>query len=125
MRVFLKFILDEHMYLLYNFVIWVIMIMKINRAYQFRLYPTKEQEVLIHKTFGCTRFVYNYCLYLKRNNKYLTKFDLIKELPGLKKDHSFLKEVDSCSLQNAITDLMVGFGLLGKRLYAIIFSVIA
>ena len=101
------------------------MIMKINRAYQFRLYPTKEQEVLIHKTFGCTRFVYNYCLYLKRNNKYLTKFDLIKELPRLKKDYSFLKEVDSCSLQNAITDLMVGFGLLGKRLYAIIFSVIA
>ena len=83
--------------------------MKIHRAYGFRLYPTKEQEVLIHKTFGCTRFVYNYCLDLKRNNKYLTKFDLIKELPRLKKEHSFLKEVDSCSLQNAITDLMVGF----------------
>ena len=85
------------------------MIMKILKAYQFRLYPTKEQEVFIRKTFGCTRFVYNYCLDLKRNNKYLTKFDLIKELPRLKKEHPFLKEVDSCSLQNAITDLMVGF----------------
>ena len=113
------------MYLLIFLLSGVIMIMKINRAYQFRLYPTKVQEVLIHKTFGCTRFVYNYCLDLKRNNKYLTKFDLIKELPGLKKDYSFLKEVDSCSLQNAITDLMVGFGLFEKRLYAIIFSVIA
>ncbi len=83
--------------------------MKIHKAYKFRMYPTKEQEVLIHKTFGCTRFIYNYCLDLKRNNKYLTKFDLMKELPPLKKEYPFLKEVDSCSLQNAITDLMVGF----------------
>ena len=85
------------------------MIMKIYKAYQFRLYPTKEQEVFIRKTFGCTRFVYNYCLDLKRNNKHLTKFDLMKKLPRLKKEYPFLKEVDSCSLQNAITDLMVGF----------------
>ena len=85
------------------------MIMKIHRAYKFRLYPTKEQIVLIHKTFGCTRFVYNYCLDLKRKNKYLTKFDLIKELPKLKKEYPFLREVDSMSLQNTITDLMVGF----------------
>ena len=63
--------------------------MKIHKAYQFRLYPNEEQIALIHKTFGCTRFVYNYCLYLKRNNKYLTKFDLIKELPGLKKTIHF------------------------------------
>ena len=83
--------------------------MKIHRAYKFRLYPTKEQIVLIRKTFGCTRFVYNYCLDLKRNHKYLTKFDLMKELPKLKKEYPFLKEVDSCSLQNVITDLMTGF----------------
>ena len=87
----------------------VIMIMKIHRAYKFRLYPTKEQIVLIRKTFGCTRFVYNYCLDLKRHNKYLTKFDLMKELPNLKKEYPFLKEVDSCSLQNTITDLMASF----------------
>ena len=85
------------------------MIMKIHRAYKFRLYPTKEQVVYIRKTFGCTRFVYNYCLDLKRKNKYLNKFDLIKELPKLKKEYPFLREVDSMSLQNTITDLMVGF----------------
>ena len=85
------------------------MIMKIHRAYKFRMYPTKEQAVLIHKTFGCTIFVYNYCLDLKRNNNYLTKFDLMKELPKLKKEYPFLKEVDSMSLQNVITDLMAGF----------------
>ena len=86
-----------------------VIVMKIHRAYEFRLYPNKEQEMLIHKTFGCTRFVYNYCLDLKRNNKYLTKFDLMKEMPRLKKEYPFLKEVDSMSLQNTITDLMVGF----------------
>ncbi len=31
-------------------------------AYQFRLYPNEEQEVLINKTFGCTRLIYNIML---------------------------------------------------------------
>ena len=31
----------------------------VNRAYKFRIYPTKEQAVLFHKTFGCCRFIYN------------------------------------------------------------------
>ena len=30
-----------------------------NRAYKFRIYPNREQEVLMKKTFGCCRFVYN------------------------------------------------------------------
>ena len=30
-----------------------------NKAYKFRLYPTPEQEILLVKTFGCVRFVYN------------------------------------------------------------------
>jgi len=33
-----------------------------NKAYKFRLYPTKEQEQLLAKTFGCVRFVYNQML---------------------------------------------------------------
>lgn len=32
---------------------------KQNKAYKFRLYPTDEQALMIHKTFGCVRFVYN------------------------------------------------------------------
>jgi len=27
--------------------------MLVNKAYKFRIYPTKEQEILITKTFGC------------------------------------------------------------------------
>ena len=29
------------------------------KAYKFRIYPTKDQEVLIRKTFGCARYIYN------------------------------------------------------------------
>ena len=31
-------------------------------TYKFRLYPTKEQEVLLAKHFGTVRFVYNWAL---------------------------------------------------------------
>ncbi|WP_348982936.1 helix-turn-helix domain-containing protein [Desulfosporosinus sp. FKA] len=30
-----------------------------NKAFKYRLYPSPEQEILINKTFGCVRFVYN------------------------------------------------------------------
>lgn len=29
------------------------------RAYKFRFYPTPEQKLLLEKTFGCVRYVYN------------------------------------------------------------------
>ena len=30
-----------------------------NKAYKFRIYPNEEQRILIAKTFGCVRFIYN------------------------------------------------------------------
>lgn len=32
------------------------------KAYKFRLYPNTNQKILINKTFGCVRFVYNHFL---------------------------------------------------------------
>ena len=32
---------------------------KMNKAYKFRIYPNEEQRILIAKTFGCVRFIYN------------------------------------------------------------------
>jgi len=43
--------------------------MIVNKAYKFRLYPNKEQEILINKTFGCCRFVFNHFL-AKWDNTY-------------------------------------------------------
>ena len=41
--------------------------MIINKGYKFRLYPNEEQIILINKTLGCTRLVYNYYLDKKIN----------------------------------------------------------
>lgn len=32
------------------------------RAFKYRIYPTKEQEILMSKMFGCVRFVFNWAL---------------------------------------------------------------
>ena len=39
------------------------------KAYKYRIYPNKQQEEQIHKTFGCCRFVYNQTL-AHRKEKY-------------------------------------------------------
>lgn len=76
-----------------------------NRAYKFRLYPTKEQSILINKTFGYTRLIYNMCFVKKKNNSELSCYDLIKEIPKFYLEYPFLKEVDSCTLRCAIFNL--------------------
>jgi putative transposase len=73
-------------------------------SYKFRLSPTPEQEVLLAKHFGCCRWVYNYFLgkrieEYKINKKTLKRSENEKELPLLKKDKIWLKEVGSQSLQ--------------------------
>ena len=78
--------------------------MNIYKSYQFRLYPNRWQIVMIQKTFGCTRLVYNH--YLERRKKdHLTCFDTIKDLPNLYQEYPFLKEIDSCSLRCSLFDL--------------------
>lgn len=77
--------------------------MKINKAYKFRLYPNKEQETMFYKTTGCCRFIYNYFLdqsikRYRKEKKFLFKYDMTYQLPELKKQYPFLKEVNSQSL---------------------------
>lgn len=36
-----------------------------NKSFKVRIYPNKEQQILIDKTFGCARFIYNFMLNLK------------------------------------------------------------
>ncbi len=83
--------------------------MGIYRAYKFRLYPNEEQRILIHKTFGCSRFVYNYYLNYQKENGVQKSFDLCKDLKELENNYEYLKEVDSCALRCSIFDLEDGF----------------
>ena len=90
--------------------------MKLNKAYNFRLYPNKENRVLLSKHFGSTRFIYNTMLEFK---KYyydelkinLSHAELCKALTHLKKleEYSWLNEVNSQTLQAALKNLDQAF----------------
>jgi putative transposase len=80
------------------------------KAYKYRLYPTKQQTELINKHIGSVRFVYNLALETKQtayagNKINLSCFALHKQLVDLKKECEWLKEINSQSLQQSITDL--------------------
>ena len=75
--------------------------MKYNLAFKYRIYPNKEQELLINKTFGCVRFVYNTILYTANKFYEETGKNKIITPASLKSENQFLKEVDSLALSNA------------------------
>ena len=79
------------------------------KTYKFRMYPNNNQSILINKTFGCVRFVYNYFLNKCRINNYLKSTDMCNELNQLYIEYPFLNEVDSCSLRCAIFNLEDSF----------------
>lgn len=81
-----------------------------HKAYKFRIHPTKEQEILIAKTIGCSRFVFNHFLAkwdetYKETGKGLSYGSCSKEIPLLKQEFDWLKEVDSHSLQSSVKHL--------------------
>lgn len=80
------------------------------RAYKFRIYPNKRQKILMAKTFGCCRFVYNHYLSMridlyKTSKETLTFNKTSSDLTQLKKELEWLKEVDKFALQNSLRDL--------------------
>ncbi|MGH1169851.1 IS200/IS605 family element RNA-guided endonuclease TnpB [Bacillus cytotoxicus] len=84
--------------------------MLVNKVYKFRIYPNKGQEILIAKTIGCSRFVFNHFLAqwndaYKETGKGLTYNTCSSQLTQLKKELVWLKEVDSTSLQSSLKNL--------------------
>lgn len=95
---------------------------KKHKSYKFRIYPNKEQKMLIHKTFGCSRFIYNYFLSLwnesyETTGKGLSYNKCSLMLTEMKKEEefSFLKEVDSTALQSSLQHLDDGFKRFFKK----------
>lgn len=96
--------------------------MKIHKAYKFRLYPNKEQAILINKTIGCSRFIYNHFLNqwnetYKETGKGLSYGKCSAQLPSLKKQEEteWLKEVDSIALQSSLRNLSDSFDRFFKK----------
>ena len=84
-------------------------IVVIQKSIRVRLYPTKEQEVIINKTIGCARFIYNYTLevcktYYEQTNHLTPKNKRFTDLVPLKDEYEFLKEADACALQQSVRD---------------------
>lgn len=102
--------------------------MEITKAYKFRVYPTEEQRVLIAKTFGCVRFVFNFCLqdqmkdeemwklveemvqqgYFQENqyrSRCFRKRDGYHTITELKRRCEWLREADNTALQSAVDGL--------------------
>jgi putative transposase len=90
--------------------------MKQKRAYRYRFYPTTEQQQLLARTFGCSRYVYNWALrqkidaYYQRGER-LSYSDLSLGLTHLKKQVTtqWLNEVASVPLQQALRHLEQAF----------------
>ena len=84
----------------------------IMKGYRMRIYPTEEQQIYFAKNFGCCRYVYNTFLDKRiseyKENKTTKNYNKCSaELTALKKDkdHLWLNEVDSTSLQRALKNL--------------------
>lgn len=94
--------------------------MMVNKAYKFRIYPNKEQETLIVKTIGCSRFVFNHFLakwndVYKETGKGLTYNTCSKQLTQLKKELAWLKEVDSIAIQSSLKNLADSYSRFFKK----------
>lgn len=80
------------------------------RAIKYELNPTNTQKVLIKQTCGCCRKVYNTMLdrkisAYKEDGRTISAIELINQLPQLKSELTYLKDVPSQSLQQAIRNL--------------------
>lgn len=94
--------------------------MLVNKAYKFRIYPTKKQVTLINKTIGCSRFVFNHFL-AKWNEAYqmtgkgLSYGRCSVELTKLKREIEWLKEPDKFALQNSLRNLADSYNRFFKK----------
>ncbi len=73
--------------------------MSVNKAYKFRIYPTKQQEIVFNRFLGQWNDTY------KETGKGLTYNSCSAELTQLKKEFVWLKEVDSTALQSSLKNL--------------------
>lgn len=77
------------------------------RAYKTEIDPTPSQIELIHKTFGCTRFIYNQFVSenlenLASDKDYISAFDYSKRVNNNPNTPTWLKEVPSKAVKQAL-----------------------
>ena len=86
------------------------------KGLEVRLYPSKEQRILIDRTLGCSRFVYNHVLGMKKELWEDYKLSFNPNLKSFKEEWKFLAEVPSQALANSYMDCMTAFNNFFKSL---------
>ncbi|MEA5622103.1 IS200/IS605 family element RNA-guided endonuclease TnpB [Nostoc sp. UHCC 0251] len=86
----------------------------IQKSFKIKLIPTHKQQVLIKKTIGCARFVYNRFLAMKKElynaeQTTLSYNACSQQLTLLKKEIKWLNEVDKFALQNSLKNLETAY----------------
>ena len=89
---------------------------EITKTYKYRLYPSLQQEELLAKHFGCTRFVYNKFLALRqeqyrltgKSDNYYTQSNLLTQLKK-EQEYKWLKDVNAQSLQHSLRHLEIAY----------------
>ena len=79
------------------------------KGLEVRLYPSKEQRVLIDRTLGCSRFVYNHVLALKKELWTEHHINFNPNLKSFKEEWKFLTKVPSQALANSYMDCLQAF----------------
>ena len=79
------------------------------KGLEIRLYPSKEQRALINRTLGCSRFVYNHVLALKKELWDEYKLSFNPKLKSFKEEWKFLTKVPSQALANSYMDCLAAF----------------
>ena len=79
------------------------------KGLEIRLYPNKEQRVLIDRTLGCSRFVYNHVLGIKKELWEDYKLSFNPNLKSFKEEWKFLTKVPSQALANSYMDCLTAF----------------
>jgi putative transposase len=79
--------------------------MTILKAFKYRIYPTTKQEVLLNKTFGCVRVVWNHNVEVfNKFDKNLTEQEQPLTTTQLKQKHEWMSEVSAAALQQKEMD---------------------
>ena len=74
-----------------------------------RIYPNIKQTKVIEQTFGCTRFVYNKVLGMKKELWEDYRLSFNPKIKSLKEEWTFLTEVSAQSICNSYNDCMNSF----------------
>jgi putative transposase len=78
-------------------------------TYKFELLLKTLQSIFLNKQIGSCRFIFNKLLEIANEEKQYNYYELKKRIVNLKKEYSFLKEVNSQSLQEACLNLKRAF----------------